>query len=156
LWWFNFSLEPIYTTAPAASKNDACFKTGLNRLKIIILLLQSNSVTHSVHVISYVHHARDDLCNVRNGLDAESVEDEGDGFDYFRVVTREGRVTDDLHQGRDCNGRIKVVQGPGGSNVDQHLAGVHLVALLHLCRAVAYWNQWSRLNAGSVNLKLKD
>jgi len=32
-WWFNFRLEPIYTTATAASKNDAPFKSGQNRLK---------------------------------------------------------------------------------------------------------------------------
>jgi len=30
LWWFDFSLEPIYTGASAASKNDAWFKRGQN------------------------------------------------------------------------------------------------------------------------------
>ena len=30
---FDFKLEPIYTTAPAASKNDAQFKSGQNQLK---------------------------------------------------------------------------------------------------------------------------
>ncbi len=33
LWWFDFRLKPIYTTAPAASKNDAQFKSGQNRLE---------------------------------------------------------------------------------------------------------------------------
>jgi hypothetical protein len=26
-WWFDFKLEPIFDTAPAASKNEACFKS---------------------------------------------------------------------------------------------------------------------------------
>ncbi len=34
-WWFNFKLEPIFTSAPAASKNEAHFKNGQNQLKII-------------------------------------------------------------------------------------------------------------------------
>ena len=33
LWWFNFRLKPIYTTAPAAFKNDAQFKTGADAIK---------------------------------------------------------------------------------------------------------------------------
>jgi len=31
-WWIGFRLEPIYTTAPAASKNDSRL-SGQNRLK---------------------------------------------------------------------------------------------------------------------------
>ena len=30
---FDFKLEPIFDTAPAASKNEACFKSGQCRLK---------------------------------------------------------------------------------------------------------------------------
>jgi hypothetical protein len=30
---FDFKLEPIFDTAPAASKNKACFKSGQNQLK---------------------------------------------------------------------------------------------------------------------------
>ncbi len=30
---FYFRLEPIYTTAPTTSKNNAQFKSGQNRLK---------------------------------------------------------------------------------------------------------------------------
>ena len=26
-WWFGYRLEPIFTTAPTASRNDACFKS---------------------------------------------------------------------------------------------------------------------------------
>jgi len=29
-WWLGFRLQPIFSTAPAASKNDAQFKTGQN------------------------------------------------------------------------------------------------------------------------------
>ncbi len=32
-WWFDFKLEPIFDTAPAASKNKARFKSGQSRLK---------------------------------------------------------------------------------------------------------------------------
>jgi len=32
-WWFGFRLKPIYTTALAASENDACFKRTHNQLK---------------------------------------------------------------------------------------------------------------------------
>jgi len=28
LWWFDFRLEPIYTTASAVSKNNVIFKSG--------------------------------------------------------------------------------------------------------------------------------
>jgi len=45
LWLFKFKLELIYTTAPTASKNDACFKSIDSRL--IISLCLSKSVTHS-------------------------------------------------------------------------------------------------------------
>jgi hypothetical protein len=31
--WFNFKLEPIFDTAPAASKNEARFKSGQSQLK---------------------------------------------------------------------------------------------------------------------------
>ncbi len=34
-WWFDFKLKPIFTTTPAVSKNEARFKSGQNRLKII-------------------------------------------------------------------------------------------------------------------------
>ncbi len=30
LWWFDLRLEQIYTTSPAASKNDAQFKSVQN------------------------------------------------------------------------------------------------------------------------------
>jgi len=30
LWWFGFRFEPIFTTAPAASKNSAQFESGKN------------------------------------------------------------------------------------------------------------------------------
>ncbi len=30
LWWFDFKLEPIFDTAPATSKNEACIKSGQN------------------------------------------------------------------------------------------------------------------------------
>jgi len=33
LWWFGFMLKPIFSTAPAAPKNDAQFKRGQNWLK---------------------------------------------------------------------------------------------------------------------------
>ncbi len=33
LSWLDFRREPIYTTAPAATKNDAQFKSGQNQLK---------------------------------------------------------------------------------------------------------------------------
>jgi len=33
LWWFDFRLEPISTTAPAASYNDAQFKGSQDQLK---------------------------------------------------------------------------------------------------------------------------
>jgi hypothetical protein len=33
LWWFDFRLNPIFTTALAASKNDTPFKSGQNRLE---------------------------------------------------------------------------------------------------------------------------
>jgi hypothetical protein len=33
--WFNVKLEPIFATAPAASKNETSFKGGQNQLKII-------------------------------------------------------------------------------------------------------------------------
>jgi hypothetical protein len=32
-WWFSFRHEQIFSTAPAASKNDAQFKRGQNLLK---------------------------------------------------------------------------------------------------------------------------
>ncbi len=32
-WWFDFKLEPIFDTAPTASKNKARFKSGQSRLK---------------------------------------------------------------------------------------------------------------------------
>ncbi len=32
-WWFDFKLEPIFDTAPAASTNKACFKSGQSWLK---------------------------------------------------------------------------------------------------------------------------
>ncbi len=32
-WWFDFKLEPIFTTASAASKNEARLKRGQNCLK---------------------------------------------------------------------------------------------------------------------------
>ncbi len=44
----DFRLDPIYATIPAASENNALFKKGQNRLKIIISLCKSKSVTHSV------------------------------------------------------------------------------------------------------------
>jgi len=31
-WWFGFRLKPIFSTAPAASKNNAQFKRGQNQL----------------------------------------------------------------------------------------------------------------------------
>jgi hypothetical protein len=33
LWWFDFKLEPIFDTDPAASKNNACHKIGQNGLR---------------------------------------------------------------------------------------------------------------------------
>jgi len=30
LWWFDFKLQPIYATAPAALKNAAQFKSSQN------------------------------------------------------------------------------------------------------------------------------
>ncbi len=33
VWWFDFRPEPIYTSAPVASKNDAWFKSGQKQLK---------------------------------------------------------------------------------------------------------------------------
>jgi hypothetical protein len=33
LWWFGFRLKPIFITAPAASKNNAQFKSSQNRLE---------------------------------------------------------------------------------------------------------------------------
>ncbi len=33
LWWVHFRLKPIYTTAPAAFKNDLRFKSGQNQLE---------------------------------------------------------------------------------------------------------------------------
>ncbi len=32
-WWFDFKLEPIFDTGPAASKSEACFKSGQSRLE---------------------------------------------------------------------------------------------------------------------------
>jgi len=32
-WWFDFGLEPIFNTAPAASKNTTRFKSGQNQPK---------------------------------------------------------------------------------------------------------------------------
>jgi len=32
-WWIDFRLKPIYTTAPAASKNNARFESGQNQLE---------------------------------------------------------------------------------------------------------------------------
>jgi len=32
-WWFGFWLKPIFSTAPAASKNDDWFKRGQNQLE---------------------------------------------------------------------------------------------------------------------------
>jgi hypothetical protein len=30
IWWFDFKLEPIFATAQAASKNEACSKISQN------------------------------------------------------------------------------------------------------------------------------
>jgi hypothetical protein len=32
-WWFDLKHEPIFATAPVASKNDTRYKNGQNRLK---------------------------------------------------------------------------------------------------------------------------
>ena len=48
---FSFRLESIFATAPAASKNDAGFKSGHKWLnKNLALLCESKTVTHSVSV----------------------------------------------------------------------------------------------------------
>jgi hypothetical protein len=33
LWWFDLEIKPILETVPAASKKEACFKSGQNQLK---------------------------------------------------------------------------------------------------------------------------
>lgn len=91
--------------------------------------------------------------DVRNRLDPERVEDEGDGFDDLGVVPGERRVSDDLHERRDRHRRVEVVQVSVAADVDEHFARAHLVALLHLGRAVADGDQRRRLNAGGVDLE---
>jgi hypothetical protein len=51
VWWFDFKLEPIFDTFPAASKNEACFKSALNYSKIIILQPLFRSVKPNVEDI---------------------------------------------------------------------------------------------------------
>jgi hypothetical protein len=33
MWWLDFKLEPIFSTAPATSKNNSHYKTSQNSLK---------------------------------------------------------------------------------------------------------------------------
>ncbi len=33
VWWLDFKLETIFATAPAASKNGDCFRSGQNQQK---------------------------------------------------------------------------------------------------------------------------
>jgi hypothetical protein len=93
------------------------------------------------------------LSDVGHRLDTQRVEDERDGLDDFGVVTRQRRIANDLHQGRDGHRRIEVVERSGRADVDQHLARTHLVALLHLGGAVADGDERRGLHAGSVDLK---
>ncbi len=44
----NFKLKPIFATAPAASKNDVCYKSGQNWLESNISLLWSKSAKQTV------------------------------------------------------------------------------------------------------------
>jgi len=92
------------------------------------------------------------LGDVGHRLDAERVEDEGDGFDDLGVVPGERRVSDDLHEGGDGHGGVEVVEVSVAADVDEHFARAHLVALLHLGRAVADGDQRRGLDAGGVDL----
>ena len=66
-----------------------------------------------------------DLCDVRNTLDAEALEDERDCLHDHRVLRHQGRVFDDAHQLRDGDRRVEVLQCVL-THVHQHLARTHV------------------------------
>ena len=62
-------------------------------------------------VANDVQICRNDLRDVGDTLDAETLEDEGDGLDDHRVVLRQRRVADVAHEDRDRYRRVEVGQG---------------------------------------------
>lgn len=63
-----------------------------------------------------------DLGQELHTLEAQRLEDEGDGLDNHGVVVREGLVSEDAHQGHHGHGWVKLIQRQV-PHVDQHFAG---------------------------------
>ena len=129
---------------------DVCGWKRSTSLQLTLALKKNGQITRGG---TYIHHAGNDLRDVGDRLDPERVEDEGDGFDDLGVVTGQRRVSDDLHERRDRHGRVEVVQVSVAADVDEHFTRAHLVALLHLGRAVADGDQRRRLDTGGVDLQ---
>lgn len=69
-----------------------------------------------------VEESGHDLGKELDTLEAEGLEDEGDGLHHHSVVVGERRVSQDAHEGDDGHRRVKLVQGQV-AHVDQHLTG---------------------------------
>lgn len=63
-----------------------------------------------------------DLRQELHTLEAQRLEDEGDGLDNHGVMVREGLVSEDPHQRHHGHSRVELIQGQV-AHVDQHLAG---------------------------------
>lgn len=63
-----------------------------------------------------------DLGKELDTLEAERLEDEGNGLDHHGVVVGERRVSQDAHQSDDRHRRVKLIQWQV-AHVHQHLAG---------------------------------
>ena len=85
---------------------------------VSISYLSDAGVTHSDDVEESGH----DLGQELNTLEAQRLEDEGDGLDHHGVVVGQRRVPQDTHQSHYGNCRVELIQGEV-AHVHQHLTG---------------------------------
>lgn len=99
--------------------------------KAVIVVLKKEKIRHECQPYlpdagvadpDHVEKRRHDLRQELDALEAQGLEDEGDGLHHHGVVVGERRVPEDAHQRDDGHGRVKLIQRQV-AHVDEHLAG---------------------------------
>lgn len=79
---------------------------GGARVEVLATYFPDGPVTDTNDVQECGH----DLGQELHTLEAQGLEDEGDGLDNHGVVVREGLVSEDAHQGHHGHGWVKLIQ----------------------------------------------